>query len=64
MVLGTTIILSNGTGHFGPTDGVDQLQSWSRIFQLDQTEMVHSILMYQLKFLEFWVEWKVPSASC
>ena len=21
MVLGTTIILSNGTGHFGPTDG-------------------------------------------
>ena len=26
---------------------VDHLQNWSRIFQSDQTEMVHSILMYQ-----------------
>ena len=26
---------------------VDHLKSWSRIFQSDQAEMVHSILMYQ-----------------
>ena len=36
------------------------LQSWFRIFQLDQIKMVLSIKKYQLKFMEFWVEWKAP----
>ena len=40
----------------------DHPQSWSPIFQSDQTQMVRSILIYQLKFLEFWVEWKAPMA--
>ena len=40
---------------------VDYLQSWSQIFQSDQTKMVRSInLMYQPKFPELWVEWKAP----
>ena len=39
---------------------VDQLESWSWIFQLDQTEMVHSILMYQPKFLDFGLNGKCP----
>ena len=38
----------------------DHLQSWSRLFQSDQTEMVLSHLMYQPKFAEFLVEWKAP----
>ena len=52
-VVGTTI-LSNGKGHVGPSDQTDRndqtcqsgspwLQSWSRIFRADQTEMVRSI---------------------
>ena len=50
-VVGTTI-LSNGKGHVGPSDQptemtrpvkVDHLQSWSRIFRSDQTQMVRSI---------------------
>ena len=42
-VLGTTI-LSNGKGHFGPTDQKDRIgQRWSQIFRLDRTEMVRSI---------------------
>ena len=40
---------------------VDYLQSWSQIFQSDQTKMVRSInLMYQPKFPKLWVEWKAP----
>ena len=39
--------------------GVDQLQSWSRIYQSDQTKMVRSIWFYQPKFSE----WKAPPDS-
>ena len=39
---------------------VDHLQSWSRIFRSDQTEMVRSIWFTNRNFLEFCVEWKVP----
>ena len=37
----------------------DDLQSWSRIFQSDQTQMVRSI---KWKFPEFWFEWKALMA--
>ena len=37
---------------------VDYLESWSRIFRSDQTEMDHSIWSNQPKLPEFWVEWK------
>ena len=37
---------------------VDHLQWWSQIFWSDQTDMPISF-EFQLKFLEFWVEWKV-----
>ena len=52
-------ILVHQTKITGPVKE-DHLQSWSRIFRSDQTEMVHSIwcIMYQPKFLELWVEWK------
>ena len=63
-------IEKSGTGdhNFGKWKGtfrsvgpvtVDHLQSWSQIFQSDQTEMVRS-MMYQLKLPELWVEWKAP----
>ena len=39
--------------------GVDQLQSWSRIYRSGQTKMVRSIWFYQPKFSE----WKAPPYS-
>ena len=63
-ILGTTI-LSNGRGHFGPTDRNDQTgQSWppSKLVQNipvgpNRNGPYH--LVYQPKFREFWVERKV-----
>ena len=39
---------------------VDHLQSWSRIFQLDQTEMVHSIWCTNRNFWNFGLNGKRP----
>ena len=39
---------------------VHHLQSWSRIFQSDQTEMDRFIWWTEPKFPEFWVEWNAP----
>ena len=64
-VLGTTV-LSNGKGYFGPTDQNDQTGQSGPPLKLvpsipvgpNRTCPFH--LMYQSKFPEFWVEWKVP----
>ena len=67
-LLGTTI-LSNGEGHFRPTGRNDQTGQSGPPSKLvpnihvgpNQNGPFH--LMYQLKFPEFWVEWKVPTLS-
>ena len=62
-------ILSNGKGHFGPTNWNDQTGQSE-----PPSKLVPSIpvrpncngwfhLIYQLKFPEFWVEWKAPTDS-
>ena len=62
-VLGTTI-LSNGKGHFGPTDRSDQTSQ-----SVPPSKLIPKIsvgpnrngpfhLMYQPKFPEFWVEFR------
>ena len=65
MVLGTTI-LSNGKGHFGPTDRdkrTGQSGPPSKLVPnitvgLNRNGPFH--LMYQPKFPESWIEWKAP----
>ena len=67
-VLGTTI-LSNGKGHFGPTDRNDLTSQRGPPSKLvpnipvgpNRNGPFH--LMYQPKFPEFWVEWKAPIES-
>ena len=56
-VLGTTI-LSNGKGHFGPTDRDNRTGQRGPPSKLVPhiPEMFH--LMYHPMFPEFWVEWK------
>ena len=58
-------ILSNGKGHFGPTDRNDQTGQSGQQYSFpnilvgpNQNGLFH--LMYQTKFLEFWFEWKAP----
>ena len=61
----------NGKGHFGPTDRptemtrlvtVDHLQSWSRIFRSDQTEMVRSIWCTNRNYRNFGLNGKRPKS--
>ena len=70
-ILATTL-LSNREGHFSPTDQNDQTSQSGPPSKLispeysSQTKLKWSvplILMNQLKFLEFWVEWKAPKDS-
>ena len=64
MALGTTIF-SNGKGHFGPADRKDQSGQSGPPSKLvpnilvgpNRNGLFH--LMYQPKFPDFWVEWKV-----
>ena len=66
---GGDTILSNGKGHFGPTNWNDQTGQSGPPSKLvpsipvgwNQNGWFH--LMHQLKFLEFWVEWKEPRDS-
>ena len=58
--------MSNGKRHFGPTDRNDQTGQSRPPSKLVPNILVRPNrngpfhLMYQPKFLEFWVEWKAP----